>query len=246
MIKHYLKDRFLNKARIPKYKYGRSDVDGRAILLRDFRAIYIPIPKVACTSLKKAFASAIDIDLNLVTIGEKSIQQIDFPYTEIHEIERFKDYKKFVFVRNPWDRLVSCYKDKVRPDKDYSGERNLYVDGVHIGLLRYGVFRAGMPFSEFVKAISEIPDEQANPHFRSQHTFLSNKNAPPFVDFIGKFEKLNQDFNTICEAIGMSSLTLPHSNKSHQKKYPEYYTDDLKKIVEERYEKDIEILGYEF
>ena len=34
------------------------------------------------------------------------------------------------------------------------------------------------------------------------------------VDFIGKFEQLQEDFNRICQSIGIPPRTLPHSNES--------------------------------
>src|SRR5262245_19417577 len=88
------------------------------VLLERYAAIYIEVPKVACTSLKVAFAQLLGIDLDN-SGGDP--HQASFPSTAYSNYAYgplFQDLFAFAFVRNPWDRLVSCYRDKIAGEVD--------------------------------------------------------------------------------------------------------------------------------
>lgn len=135
----------------------------------------------------------------------------------------FDSYFKFTIVRNPWDRLLSQYFFRVGDDS----QRGF--------LCR----RKNTSFKEFLQNPFPIGHVQ-------QFSSISNKNEDVLVDFIGKFENLQQDFNTICDKIGFPRQQLPHKNKTKHKHYTEYYDDETKQIVAEKYAKDIEYFGYKF
>ena len=142
----------------------------------------------------------------------------------------WKDYFKFSIVRNPWDRLVSTWNDKVQHQWS-EHDKNPY---------RIKVFKKykDKDYDFFVKNV--IPSEDI-------HTeCLSNLIDLKVVDFIGRFENFQQDFHTICDKIGIPQQQLPHRNATKHKHYTEYYDDETRKIVAEKYAKDIEYFNYEF
>jgi hypothetical protein len=224
-------------------KLGRVDYHPNGIILHDRKVIYFPIPKVACSSLKYVCAELLNIDTSLTP---NRIHDIEFPTVTSSELLKFDDYWKFCFVRNPWDRVVSCFKEKIKEDENFTGNTNSFVNGVHKGLLEYGIFKAKMTFEEFAIAVASIPDSKSDPHFRSQHTFITNNKGKLLVDFIGKFERLSEDWPDLCDRLGVTNISLPHSNKTKHDSYRKYYTDNLSKIVAKRFSKDIAMFEYEF
>ena len=67
------------------------------------------------------------------------------------------------------------------------------------------------------------------------------------VDFVGRFENLDADFQVICEALGINPVPkLPHFNPGEHRPYQEYYDDETRAIVADVYADDIETFGYTF
>ena len=109
------------------------------------------------------------------------------------------------------------------------------------------IFSSEMSFSDFVKAVASINDLVANRHFKSQYLFLTDKKQNLIVDFIGRFENLEKDFDFVLNKLNIKkNIELPHFNKTKHKHYSEYYTEETRKLVEKRYRKDIKMFGYKF
>jgi len=129
----------------------------------------------------------------------------------------WNDYFKFTFVRNPFDKIVSQY--------------------------HYGIQHCGFPhsrtFNEYIQ--TWYSGGEISKHSQFHLSYINEK-----LDFIGRFENLQEDFNIICDKIGIPRKELPHKNKTKHKHYTEYYDEETKQIVAEKYAKDIEYFNYEF
>jgi len=145
-------------------------------------------------------------------------------------------YFKFCFVRNPWSKLVSEFFYKKNGTKIWPGPDPRLINCKNIN------------FSSFVRALNLI-DFSSKTHWESAHLipqvdFIKTKDSK--IDFVGRFENLQEDFNTVCRKIGIAEQQLPYKNKSNHKHYTEYYDNETREIVAEKYARDIEYFGYEF
>jgi chondroitin 4-sulfotransferase 11 len=142
--------------------------------------------------------------------------------------ERWGRYFKFAFVRNPWDRLVSWYHMCVQVPTPNAF--SVYV-------------REHAPtFDAFLtRAASGLGERTTH----NQLDYISDEDGRPMLDFVGRYETLEQDFGRIREVLGLT-VELPHVNRSQHRHYREYYSDTSRRIVAERFARDIAHFGYEF
>jgi len=222
---------------------ARHEID--CILLERYGAVYVEIPKVACTSIKTAIASLIGVSLT-ETEGNPHEARWPTPAAPGRSGPLFPSLFTFAFVRNPWDRLVSCYRDKIRSEVD--GYTYFTIrPGVANCLARFDAFFAGMSFDEFVRAVASIPDEEADAHFRSQHTFVTNEEGGLAIDFVGRYERLAEDFRFVEQAIGLPTIELPRLQAAREPRtYAAFYTAETRRIAADRYGRDVEMFGYAF
>lgn len=140
----------------------------------------------------------------------------------------FNNYFKFVFVRNPWDRLVSIYHYVL---ENYSF---FYPTDEKIR----GDFRS---FNAFIT--------KCQPYLKrtkAQYNWLTNINENIGVDFIGRVENYEKDWKKVCEQLNIGDVCLPHLNKSSHEKYWTYYDEHLEEIVADKFKEDIELFDYKF
>jgi len=218
----------------------------RRVLLKQYRAIYISVPKVACTSFKSAFAQLLGLRLDKAHGDPHRLWfPSPVPIESLHSI-LYPGFLRFGFVRNPWDRLVSCYRDKIR--NEVEGFTHFTIrPGVANCLARFDAFVADMPFDAFVDAVASIPDSEADEHFRSQHTFLTNRKGELSADFVGRYERLAEDFKIVRDRTGLPEIELRRLQAARSvAKYAPYYTPRTQRVVADRYRRDVEMFGYEF
>jgi hypothetical protein len=216
-----------------------------AVALSALGAVYVEVPKVACSSIKVVLARLLGVDLRAVGGNPHEAAFPEAP-DPVAGPKAYPGMFSFAFVRNPWDRLVSCYRDKILGQApDFTGFHP--ARQVAYCLARFDVFKAGMPFERFVEAVSDIPDVDADGHFRSQHTFVSNGSGDIVLDFVGRFESLRSDFHSVCKKLEIARLDLPRMQvTTPPARYTEFYTRRTRDLVANRFHADLELFGYEF
>ncbi len=202
--------------------------------------IFVHIPKCAGSSIEQALLrnegvktpSKEKFYLDFLPEDIKKLYLLDYPmhsYSQHFRLNQYdrgyaKNYYCFTFVRNPWDLVVSEY---FYINKNYNVDFS-FKEFIYLG----EKIKSTKGFKWFI--------ERGN-HLKPQCTFLSKD-----MDLIVRFENLQEDFNIVCDKIGIPRQQLPHKNKSKHKHYTEYYDEETKQIVADRYAEDIEYFGYKF
>jgi hypothetical protein len=189
------------------------------------RCIFVHIPRAAGSSISSAI-------FRNSGGGHRTVET----YRTIFG-RKFWSYYKFSFIRNPYTRLVSAYEYLE------SGGHPAWPSNQ---MFHREVLESYDGFSDFV--LNWLRPDRSGwpvPHFRPQVDFLKLGSEIP-LDFIGCVEKVEEDFNSISEKLGIDRK-LPRKNETPKDKKPikKYFTSrKVKEKVDEFYREDFERLGY--
>jgi chondroitin 4-sulfotransferase 11 len=188
--------------------------------------LFIHIPKTGGDCLKKNLSR----DENFIDNYHKKIKRLRTQF-KLHE------YFKFAFVRNPWDRFVSAYfyLKEVQNNPNHEWPSDIWKSNV--------INNNFDTFSEFLE--SRLWTSGRWFHFRPQYNFIINERNVD-IDFIGRFENLQEDFDKVCNHIGLPTQKLVPTNTSKHKHYTEYYDNHGRRLIECYYKQDINYFGYQF
>jgi hypothetical protein len=138
---------------------------------------------------------------------------------------------KFAFVRNPWDLQVSSFH--------------------HIRRERPHVMQGHEDFASFLrwKLDADRPYQyHIDTSIELQSDYLVDLHGNLIVDFVGRYERLQDDFGEACRRIGIRVPELPHRRQATDRRqdYRSYYTGDTAALVAARFAPDIDRFGYRF
>ena len=221
-----------------------------------YRFVFIAVPKTGTTSIENRLTALLSttcpnptyvkITTNptylfvykrlaklSIPLPAPSILPVSYKHEPLSALSRLgpstiKSYRAIAFVRNPWDRLVSQFKQFQRPHFLHHEKRRLLHEASLIS------------FEAFVRQYIKDP--------RPMWKLLVDDTGSLAVDFVGRFESLAQDFSTICSDLNLPSTKLDHLNPGtgEKKHYRDYYSSDLLEIVNPVMEKDAALFGYSF
>jgi len=135
---------------------------------------------------------------------------------------KWSAYFTFAFVRNPWSWQVSLYH--------YMSQQSSHK--------QHDVVTCFNSFEQYL-------DWRIDGHVHLQQEYLTDESGTLLVDYVGRLETMREDFQTICERIGVEA-NLPHKNKSSHDDYRNYYNDRTRDLVAQHYTADIDRFGYSF
>ncbi|MEZ4888878.1 MAG: sulfotransferase family 2 domain-containing protein [Chitinophagales bacterium] len=208
---------FFYDSKYPFYLKNREDV------------IFIHITKTAGTSIRHS------LDFNKVRGSSYSKHYHSKEVQQLVGAEKWDNAFKFSFVRNPWDRLFSYYRFK---------RRKKIEQGIQVPEFSHDEFRKWS--FELINHRYQNFEDRAKANFAPQKDWLINENNEVDLDFIGRFETLEEDFQKICQIIGVNEKLKHHNQSIPVYNYFDYYEKDLMDLVADFYKKDIEEFGYSF
>ncbi|XP_050825744.1 carbohydrate sulfotransferase 11 isoform X2 [Serinus canaria] len=193
----------------------------------DHEMIYCYVPKVACTNWKRVMmvltgrgkysdpmeipANEAHISSNLKTLNQYSIPEIN---------HRLKNYMKFLFVREPFERLVSAYRNKFTQKYNTSFHKR-YGTKIVRRQRKNATQEAlqkgdDVKFEEFVAYLID-PHTQREEPFNEHWQTVYSLCHPCHIhyDLIGKYETLEEDSNYVLQLAGVGNyLKFPTYAKS--------------------------------
>jgi len=223
-------------------------------VLPEFKLAVFCIPKNAATSMKAAFLDALGEkyvmkDVPLPDGGTEEVpagvpNHPRLPRITADEIwSKSPNFRKVMIYRNPWDRLLSCWAQKV--------VKRMGADEFR-GFDRFGI-TAETTFKRFVEIVAGVPDEQSNIHFASQThlTQFAEFAASPGKLMLMCFETVSYDWQYLQSWLkaGLPSLSLPPMARwtvSAHPHYSEMYDTETRKLAAQRYAADVQEFNYSF
>ena len=227
------------------------------MICRKYQFLFVHVPKSAGQSIEQFFMDRMGLDWDAdraeVLLGDNEdrsrgteklahLSAEEYVQDGFVPQSEFDSLFKFSFVRNPYSRIVSEY---------------LYRNYLH-----------HHSFRDFI--LNKLPqpgwDDQYR-HVMPQYDMLHDSEGHLLVDYVGRFESLQKDFDEVCSRLGIEDSELPHRNPSNKKSrnlkrrfrnslfrngendkrhYTDFYDDETLEAVNRLYRKDIETFGYQF
>lgn len=187
------------------------------------RVLYCEVPKAGCSNWKRVLmvlaglaSSTADIHHDTVHYGS-ALKRLD-TFDRQGILHRLSTYTKMLFVREPFERLVSAFRDKFEHPNSYYhpvfGKAILarYRANASREALRTG---SGVRFSEFVQYLLDV-HRPVGMDIHWDH--VSRLCSPCLIDydFVGKFESMEDDANFFLSLIhAPPNLTFPQFKDRH-------------------------------
>jgi hypothetical protein len=196
-------------------------------ILENKKLIFIHIPKCAGTSIVNS--------LNMDTSGHYSAGKV-VAQQPIHPKIHDPEYISFTLVRNPWDRLVSCYelaRMDIRPYYEHEHEDYALMKNIK--------------FSDVIQLLANPMYNHIfrHPGWRPQEHWVYDDDNKCNVDYIFKMENMHKELPEFFKKFELH-VDIKHLNKSSRSNYTDYYTPELVEIVGEIYKSDIQKFEYKY
>lgn len=250
---------------IPKLELYNLLVDDRHGI------IYCYVPKVACTAWKRimiVLSESLKVhgvpyrdpaDVPIEDVHGSSLQHLN-EYPKVVMKQKLETYKKFIFVRDPFVRLISAYRDKLE------SPNQIYYERIGMDILRTfgnvsnppasvekahvdGIVPSFYNFIQYILSLSAFNDTVFDEHWRQTinlcHPCLIN------YDFIGKMETIEEDAAQLLRILHVDNIVdfKPWvKSKTDLREIMTWFANiplEWRRKLYKVYEEDFRLFGYE-
>lgn len=212
------------------------------------RILFIHIPKTGGTSIVNMLSEIFEYKERFIPGVDRKQKNAHLTAKELKSILgdlEFDNWYKFCFVRNPYSRMVSCWKHLTRyKEKIYNYYRYEHnKDPVLVEQIWQREKKK--TFKKWVESM-DISNPYRRPiHVSPQSEWVFDESKNPLVDDIYYFEDFIFETDRLFKNIGLNLGKIRWDNKTDHKPYIEYYCPSTAGIVQNNYGMDFDNFGYE-
>lgn len=161
-----------------------------------------------------------------------------------YSLNNLSKYFKFSIVRNPFDRLVSLYHDfyylREGNKKTFLkiGRNEFWPNSIY--------YKSKGDFNIYCDLLYNSSKWRNEIHHRPQVKNITSYNSNLKLDFIARYEKLNEDWDIIKSKLDINIDLIKINSSKRGRNYKNYYNENSKKLVNKIYEEDLDTFKYKF
>jgi len=155
-------------------------------------------------------------------------------------LEKWQTYFKFTFVRNPYDKAISSYEFMKQKKFDAN--------------INHDVLNPECTFTHFYKYYFKyyMNNYTLYHSFQSQYVTIKNSASDIQIDYIAKYENINEEIINILNKLNIKNCTKHlhlideqfKSNSTQKSKITSYFTQETLEIINILFHEDFERFGY--
>jgi hypothetical protein len=211
-----------------------GEVFMRSVHLPRLRAIYLPNPKVAGSTIISTLVRS-DGSPHLEGLTDFNSKASRRAMSAAHDPAAFwralgdPNYFRFTFVRDPYARAASAYLDKIASRRQTRFAKQLRLS-------------SNASFLDFLHAVSRQRPAEMNRHWRPQCLLISKSVN---LSFLGRFETFERDFTAVKARLGVASDTVVRRDHgAGGGLHRELIGPQERALIEEIYDEDFRRFGY--